>query len=70
LVVDGVQGHGGGAVAAVAGPLHPRVADADLGEGVLDVDVGLLGAPDDRRFGGGGGGAADAVDLAGVRGVV
>lgn len=37
----GVQGDAGGAVAAVARPLHRARPDADLSEQVVDVDVRL-----------------------------
>jgi hypothetical protein len=61
---DRVQAHHGGAVPAVAAPVHTGFFDAHLGEGVFDVDVPTGGAVQDYRFAGSGGRAAHAVNLA------
>lgn len=52
------------AVAAVAAPVHRHLIDADLREGVVDVDIRIIGRVQDDRLAGGGAATPDAVDLA------
>ena len=65
LMLYGVEGQRGGAVAAVAYPFNPRMIDADLGEGIPDDIRRLIStsAFHDDRLAGGRGRPTDAVDL-------
>ncbi len=66
-VADGERTHGGGKVAAVAGPVHKRLVDRDLAEQVVDVVVRACAFRQDDRLAGARRGAAHAVDLLAVR---
>ena len=59
--------HSSGHVAAVRLIVHLLLADDDLADQILDVDIRLLGLPDDDDLVVGGYGAAHTIDLLRVR---